>query len=295
MLDGAARVSTAAEASLMLATRILTALFLVTPVLAALFLLPPWAWGLVALAGAVIAASEWANLAGYGRPAWVLFVAGALLIGINLLFSPLAGFAGGWPDGVVLAVCGPATAFWLLVAPVWLRGQWKPGSPLVLAIVGWLVLVAAWVAVVELQAHSPWLALAAMAIVWVADIAAYFAGRAFGRRKLAPSISPGKTWEGVYGALIAVAVYALALVPLAQRAGYMGEVSALAVGAWLLLALMLAALSVTGDLFESLQKRHAGVKDSGTLLPGHGGLLDRIDALLAALPLAALAALVFLR
>ena len=296
MFERAARASIAPpDGSLMLATRIVTALVLVSVVLAALFLLPPWAWGAVALAGITVAAGEWASLAGYGRPAWLLFVAGAVLIGVNLLFSPLAGFAGGWPDGVVLAVCGPATLFWLLVVPAWLRGQWQPRSPLLLAIVGWLVLIAAWVAVVELQARSPWLALAAMAIVWVADIAAYFTGRAFGRRKLAPAISPGKTWEGVWGALVAVAVYALALVPLAQRAGYAGEVSAFAVGGWLLLALVLAALAVAGDLFESLQKRHAGVKDSGTLLPGHGGVLDRIDALLSALPLAALAALAFLR
>lgn len=279
----------------MLATRILTALALVTVVLAALFLLPPWAWGALALAGITVAAAEWANLAGYGRPAWMLFVGGTLLIGANLLFSPLAGFAEGWPDGVVLAVCGPATIFWMVAAPAWLRGQWRPGSPLLAAVVGWLVLIAAWVAVVELRARSPWLALAAMAIVWIADIAAYFTGRAFGRRKLAPSISPGKTWEGVYGALVAVVVYAAALLPLASRAGYAREVSPLAAGAWLLLALVLAALSVIGDLFESLQKRHAGVKDSGTLLPGHGGVLDRIDALLAALPLAALAALAFLR
>jgi phosphatidate cytidylyltransferase len=242
-----------------------------------------------------VAAGEWATLAGYHKPAWALFVAGALLIGSNLLFSPLAGFARGWPDGVVLAVCGPATVFWILVAPAWLRGQWRPRSPLLIAVVGWLVLIAAWVAVVELQARSPWLALAAMAIVWVADIAAYFAGRAFGRRKLAPSISPGKTWEGLCGGLAAVALYALALVPFAHQAGYAGAVSALAIGAWLLLALVLAVLSVAGDLFESLQKRHAGVKDSGTLLPGHGGVLDRIDALLAAMPLAALAALAFLR
>ncbi len=279
----------------MLATRIVTALVLVTGVLAALFLLPSWAWGAVSLAGIMVAAGEWANLAGYGRPAWALFVGGTLLIGVNLLFSPLADFDAGWPDGVVLAVCGPATLFWMLVAPAWLRGQWKPSSPLLVAVVGWLLLVAAWVAVVELQARSPWLALAAMAIVWVADVAAYFTGRAFGRRKLAPSISPGKTWEGVYGALAAVVVYAVALMPLASRAGYAHEISPLAAAAWLLLALVLAALSVIGDLFESLQKRHAGVKDSGTLLPGHGGVLDRIDALLAALPLAALAALAFLR
>jgi phosphatidate cytidylyltransferase len=284
-----------ADLAPMLLTRILTALVLVALVLAALFLLPSRAWALLALAAIVVAAFEWANLAGYRKAARWLFVAGAPLIGLNLLFSPAAGFTQGWPDGVVLAVCGPAALFWALVVPAWLRGHWNPASPLAMAVVGWLVLIAAWVALVELQARSPWLALAAMAIVWVADIAAYFSGRAFGRRKLAPSISPGKTWEGVYGALAAVAVYALALVPLARQAGYAGAISITAVAAWVALALLLAALAVGGDLFESLLKRNAGVKDSGTLLPGHGGMLDRIDALLAALPLAALAALALLR
>ena len=279
----------------MLATRIATALVLVAVVLVALFALPPRAWGIVTLAGIGVAAAEWANLAGYGRPAWILFVVGALLIGVNLLFSPLVGFARGWPDGVVLAVCGPATAFWMLAVPAWLRSQWRPRSPLVHAVVGWLVLIAAWVAVVTLQARSPWLALAAMAIVWIADIAAYFTGRAFGHRRLAPAISPGKTWEGVAGALVAVTLYALALVPLARAAGFRGDVSLVTVATWLLLVLVLAALSVLGDLFESLLKRQAHAKDSGTLLPGHGGALDRIDALIAALPLAALAALAFLR
>jgi phosphatidate cytidylyltransferase len=279
----------------MLATRVLTAITLIALVLAALFLLPPWAWGTVTLAGIGVAAGEWGTLAGYQRPAWILFVIGALLIGVNLLFSPLARFARGWPDGVVLAVCGPATAFWVLVVPAWLRSGWRPRSPLLIAVVGWLVLIAAWVALVTLQARSPWLALAAMAIVWVADIAAYFAGRAFGRRKLAPEISPGKTWEGVVGAIVAVALYALALVPLARGAGYRGEIALPAIVVWLALAVILTALSVIGDLFESLQKRQAGVKDSGRLLPGHGGVLDRIDALLAAMPLAALAALAFLR
>jgi len=279
----------------MLSTRILTALALVPAVLAALFLLPPLGWGAVALAAIVVAGVEWANLAGYRGPMRLLFVAGVLLIGGNLLFSPASGFGRGWPDGIVLAVCAPATLFWLFVAPFWLRDRWRPKSVLGVAVVGWLVLIAAWVALVELQARSPWLALAAMAIVWIADTAAYFAGRAFGRRKLAPSISPGKTWEGVYGAMAAVTIYALALIPFAQAAGYRGEISAPAVVLWLVIELGLAALSVAGDLFESLLKRHAGVKDSGKVLPGHGGVLDRIDALLAALPPAALAALAFLR
>ena len=279
----------------MLSTRILTAVVLVPAVLAGLFLLPPLLWGLVALAVIALAAGEWAMLAAYGRPMAWLFVSGVLLIGGNLLLTPASGFARGWPDGVVIAVCGPATLFWLLVVPFWLRGRWRATSVLSLAISGWLVLIAAWLALVELQARSPWLALAAMAIVWIADTAAYFAGRAFGRRKLAPAISPGKTWEGALGGLVAVAVYALALIPLARSAGYTGPISALNVAVWLAIALGLAALSIAGDLFESLLKRQAGVKDSGKLLPGHGGILDRIDALLAALPPAALAALLFLR
>jgi phosphatidate cytidylyltransferase len=108
-------------------------------------------------------------------------------------------------------------------------------------------------------------------------------------------VSPGKTWEGVYGALAAVAAYALLLVPGATAAGYPGALTWPAVVAWVALALALAALSVVGDLFESLLKRTAGVKDSGRVLPGHGGVLDRIDALLAAMPAAALLAALFLR
>jgi len=279
----------------MLATRIITALVLGSAVLAALFLLPPLAWGTVALLAIGIAGMEWADLAGYKQPMWLLFVAGILLIGGNLLFSPMSGFTRGWPRGVVIGVCAPATLFWVFVVPLWLRGRWRPLSALAVAVTGWLVLIAAWLALVELQARSPWLALAAMAIVWIADTAAYFAGRRFGRRKLAPLISPGKTWEGFYGAMAAVTLYAVALIPLARAAGYTGPISAVTVVAWLALVVAIAALSAEGDLFESLLKRHAGVKDSGKLLPGHGGLLDRIDALLAALPPAALAALLFLR
>ena len=279
----------------MLAARILTAVVLVPLVLAALFLLPPLAWGAVTLAVIGVAAAEWANLAGYRKQTWLMFVAGTLLMGAILLFAPWSGFAHGWPHGVVLAACGVTASFWLFVAPPWLKSRWKPASPLPLAVAGWIVLLGAWVAVVELQARSPWLLLAAMGIVWIADTAAYFAGRAFGRRKLAPQVSPGKTWEGVYGGLVAVAVYALALVPLAAEGGFTGAVSPTMVVVWIVLALALAALSVVGDLYESLLKRFANVKDSGRLLPGHGGVLDRIDALLSAMPAAALLALALLR
>lgn len=280
----------------MLSTRILTALILIPLVLGALFLLPPAGWGAVSLLAIAAAAREWARLAGPMARARLLFAAATLLIGGLLLFLPATGFGpGGWPDGVVVATCGPAVAFWLVVAPPWLRSRRTTSSPLAMAVAGWVVLIGAWVAVVQLQARSPWLVLAAMAVVWIADTAAYFAGRAFGRHKLAPMISPGKTWEGVVGALIAVAIYAIALVPFARAAGYPREVSAAAVVAWVALALVLAALSVAGDLLESLLKRQAGVKDSGAVLPGHGGILDRIDALLAAMPPAALLAEAFLR
>jgi phosphatidate cytidylyltransferase len=131
---------------------------------------------------------------------------------------------------------------------------------------------------VAFRERSPWLLLGVMALVWIADSAAYYAGRRFGRRKLAPGISPGKSWEGVAGAGIALALYASAI-------------SAAIVGLRIPVALALSAallyFSILGDLFESWMKRLAGVKDSGTILPGHGGVLDRIDALTAALPIAA--------
>jgi phosphatidate cytidylyltransferase len=192
---------------------------------------------------------------------------------------------------LVLALAGAGCA---PVAMLPYRDTQPPTVSLPLALAGIVALSGVWVALVELQARSPWLVLAAMAIVWIADTAAYFAGRAFGRRKLAPLVSPGKTWEGVFGALAAVAVYAAAIAPFAHSAGYQGRGDAVALIAWIALALALALMSVLGDLYESWLKRQAGVKDSGTLLPGHGGILDRVDALLAAMPPAALAAHRFL-
>jgi phosphatidate cytidylyltransferase len=274
----------------MLLTRVVTALILASAVLAGLFLLPPRWWALALLAVVALAAAEWARLAVRSALGRWLFVAGVVGAGLALVFAPTAGFAGGWPTGIVVAVCGATTLFWLLVAPPWLATRWQPAGALPLLLTGLVVLLGTFVALVELQSRSPWLALAAMAVVWIADTAAYFAGRAFGRRKLAPMISPGKTWEGVYGALAAVGLYALALTPLAARAGFAEAPGVVATAAFVAFMLLLAALSVAGDLFESMLKRQAGVKDSGAILPGHGGVLDRIDALLAALPAAALAA-----
>jgi phosphatidate cytidylyltransferase len=270
--------------------RLLTALVLVPLTIAALFLLPPREWGAITLVIVALASSEWALLAGYRKATgWLVGVAVALL-GCVMLFTRWAGFDAGWPDALVIPVCAAATLFWVAVAPSWLYFGWRIRSRIVSMLVGALVLIATWIAVVQLQSRSPGLLLALMAIVWVADTAAYFAGRRFGKRKLAPSISPGKTWEGVYGALIAVALYALVLLPFAARAGYSGALLPAAATAWVVLVLLLAAVSIVGDLFESQLKRQRGVKDSGKLLPGHGGILDRIDALVAALPPAALIA-----
>jgi phosphatidate cytidylyltransferase len=278
-------------------TRILTALALVPLTIAALFLLPPREWGAITLIIVVIASSEWAALAGYRKSMGLLSIAGIALIGCGMLFTRWAGFDGkdGWPNTLVVSICGAATLFWVTVAPAWLYFGWRIESKLVSTLVCWLALIATWVSVVQLQSRSPALLLALMAIVWVADTAAYFAGQRFGKRRLAPSISPGKTWEGVYGALIAVVVYALALLPFSARAGYSDGLLPGAVMVWLVLVLALAAVSIIGDLFESQLKRQRGVKDSGKLLPGHGGVLDRIDALMAALPPAALIAHYFIR
>ena len=278
----------------MLARRILTAAVLIALVLAALFLLEPRTFGVVLLLVVLLAAQEWAKLIGWKGQGALIFVGVLLVSGVALLFGPF-GFSRGFPDAVVLAVCGAATLFWVLVAPPWLVKRWTPRGSIVLALVGWIVLIGAWLALVELKSRSPELVLAAMAIVWIADTAAYFGGRSFGKHKLAPEVSPGKTWEGVYCGIAAVGIYALALAPFAASAGYEWDVGAATIALWVAFAAALAAVSVVGDLFESLLKRHAGVKDSGHVLPGHGGVLDRTDALLAAMPPAALAVVFFLR
>lgn len=274
----------------MLKTRVLTALVLVPAVLAALFLLAPLSFAIVLLAVVGWAAHEWARLSGFAPPLHTAFVLATLLVALALLFHPDRDAAQAYARGA-LAV---ASAFWIFVAPLWVVGRWPTQARVPMALVGLVVLVATWTALVTLREYSPWLVLAAMAVVWIADTAAYFSGRAFGRRKLAPQVSPGKTWEGVYGAWVAVALYAVALVPLATAAGFQGTVDVVHIGAFLLFMLIVASVSVVGDLFESLMKRQAGVKDSGAALPGHGGILDRIDALLAAMPIAALAAQHFL-
>lgn len=274
----------------MLKTRVLTALVLVPAVLAALFLLAPMAWALVLLAVIAWIAHEWSRLAGFPPPLHLAFLTATIFVSLALLLFPDRAVAATYSR----ALLALAAVFWIVVAPLWVMNRWPTRLRSPMAILGVVVLVATWVALVELRAHSPWLVLAAMAVVWIADTAAYFSGRAFGRHKLAPQVSPGKTWEGVYGAWVAVALYGCVLVPFAAAASFRPAVDAVSIAAFVVFLVLLAAVSVVGDLFESLMKRNAGVKDSGNALPGHGGILDRTDALLAAMPIAALAASFFL-
>lgn len=165
------------------------------------------------------------------------------------------------------------------------------GNRLVSLVYGTAIL-GCFVSISALYLHSPLYLLSVMAIVWIADIGAYFAGKAFGKRKLAPSISPGKSWEGAIGGAIAVLVLTSASVswPALQDTFAAHVQGSLGWGGLIAVMLLVAAASVVGDLFESMLKRRAGMKDSSRLLPGHGGMLDRIDALIPVLPLATLIA-----
>ena len=260
----------------MLRTRVITALFLVAGFALVLFALPPVAATLAFAAIAALAAWEWGGLMRQDQPARVMYAF------VLLLFCWQITVAAPQLVPVLLVV---SAVFWILVVPLWFRFKWTlAGNDFFGYLLGALVILPTWAAMAALHAMSAWLLLAAMALVWVADIAAYFTGRAFGRHKLAPTISPGKTWEGVAGAVSGALICGAIVLNYSPQAGHVP----LAAPLLALLLLLLTAVSVMGDLFESLLKRQAGIKDSSNLLPGHGGVLDRIDALTSTLPLAAL-------
>ena len=260
----------------MLRTRIVTALVLVLALGLILFALPPVAASLAFVAIAAIAAWEWAGLMKLDPPARYMYGATIVVccwqLSVNL-------------PQLIPVLLGLSVAFWLLMVPFWFRYKWTLGGNDMLGyLLGGLVILPTWAAMAALNAVDVWLMLAVMALVCIADIAAYFSGRAFGRHKLAPTISPGKTWEGVAGAVAGVLIYGGIILSYSPLGGKLPFPAPVVAG----LLLLLTAVSVMGDLFESLLKRQAGVKDSSQLLPGHGGVLDRIDALTSTLPLAAL-------
>jgi phosphatidate cytidylyltransferase len=258
----------------MLRTRVLTALALLAIFLCVLFLLPrPIAAAAFALI-AGLAAWEWAGLIG---------ARDVVRIGFGVLVMLSAFLLLGRSETAFPILWIAAALFWLAVTPLWLWRRWRlAGHTLIAYVVGWLLIVPTWAAMVALRDRNPWLLFAAMALVWVADIGAYFTGRAIGRTKLAPAISPGKTWEGVGGAVVVTLVYAV-------LAALVAGVPVTANWAWGPFLLLLTGISIVGDLFESMIKRQAGAKDSSNLLPGHGGILDRIDSQTSTLPLVALA------
>ncbi|HEU5339570.1 MAG TPA: phosphatidate cytidylyltransferase [Sulfuricaulis sp.] len=271
----------------MLKQRILTAVILISLLMAALFYLP-LSWITLFFAVFIaLAAWEWAALSGLQRiPAKTAYVICLLLFGL-LSMNAI-------PDreDVVLSLFS-ATALWWLWALVELMTRKEMNRGLFSSVTGRLVggilvLVPLWVASIYLLAadvNRPRLLLYLFVLVWVADTAAYFAGSLMGKTKLAPHISPGKTLEGVAGAVLGVVLLAW----LCGRILWGFEDSQLVL--WIGLSVITALMSVAGDLTESKLKRIAGVKDSGKLLPGHGGVLDRIDALTAAVPLFALGAI----
>lgn len=265
----------------MLGKRVATALVLLAVLLPAIFAFPPVVWGALTLAFLAVAAWEWTRLLPSAPRAPIaavlLAVAGVAALAYRSRFD--------WPVWLVVALCAALLAFWALLAPRRLaRHDARAG--------GWplaaVLLFGCWLALYELRVLGPVPLLSSMAIVWIADIAAYFAGRSFGRRRLAPAISPGKSWEGAIGGFVAVALIGLA----AAAAPALSEslpallVARTTTAGAVPLLVAIAALSIVGDLHESLLKRQAGVKDSGTLLPGHGGMLDRIDALIPTMPVA---------
>ncbi|MDL1865758.1 phosphatidate cytidylyltransferase [Betaproteobacteria bacterium PRO4] len=270
----------------MLSIRLLTAFVMLTAFLAALFYLPDIFWAILLLGLTVTAAREWCRLGLFSVGQTVLYMILTTLLGGELLFLMSVVLSKNPADQSMIWFYVASILFWLLAVPIQLATVRAIRNPWLLMSIGWLVLLPVCLSLYQLRAMNPLLLLGFMGVVWISDSAAYFIGRAYGKNKLAPQISPGKTWEGVVAALIGVLVYALIWFYAINNNQPM-------VG-WLVpLLLILAVLGIVGDLYESLLKRQAGVKDSGRILPGHGGVLDRIDALLPVLPVATLAAILF--
>jgi phosphatidate cytidylyltransferase len=297
----------------MLKQRVITALILAAILLPTLLSQAAWPFAALSLVFISAAGWEWARL--NDAADWRAWLMGAIVALACVIMAeasslslwggspPVSGVAQGHVHGWGRALVGFSTpgGVWLLACVVWVVGgalalrfgqtHWRAFPWLARCVLGSVVLVLAWLALVESKAQGLNYILSVMSLVWAADIGAYFGGRAFGKRKLAPSISPGKSWEGVVAGLGAVFLLALIWITVDQHASvdspsmYSHLLQGLGIPGMVLALVFLTAMSVVGDLFESLVKRQAGAKDSSQLLPGHGGVLDRIDALLPVLPL----------
>jgi phosphatidate cytidylyltransferase len=271
----------------MLKQRVITALVLIAILLPALFAPDAWPFALLSLLAIAAAGWEWARLNGAG--------ATSVPLGALLAAACAGALWAGWGEVAPRLVWWLAMAGWVLGGAFALRGGPKawPAIPAVLRLViGLALLWTAWLALATARAIGINFILSAFCLVWAADIAAYFGGRAFGRRKLAPAISPGKSWEGVWSGMLGALLLALfwlgldAVLRTDSSSLYQRLYGRFGAAGLALIVVFLASMSVVGDLFESLVKRAAGAKDSSRLLPGHGGVLDRIDALLPVFPIA---------
>ncbi|MDO6514730.1 phosphatidate cytidylyltransferase [Neptuniibacter sp. 2_MG-2023] len=259
----------------MLKQRIITAMVLAPLALFGVFGLPFSSFVFLMDAVILLAAWEWANLAGFQK-------LGAKLVYVCLV-AVVVGLCHYQHQNIdVFYVFSLAVAFWF-VALFWVYrfprvSSWGP--VLVRGMIGFIVLLPCWFAFVEMKSveQGDQLILLLLLLVWGADVGAYFAGKRFGRTKLAPSVSPGKTREGLYGGLVACLAVAVIY-------SFIAGVASVSIFPLVIMALLTGLISVLGDLFESMLKRHRGIKDSSQLLPGHGGVLDRIDSITAASPL----------
>jgi phosphatidate cytidylyltransferase len=261
----------------MLKQRIITALILLPIALCGFFLLTGGSFALFIGVVVTLGAWEWARLAGFeAQSSRVLYsVVVAVLLFLLYLLPSLA------PWVLVAALLWWVVATWLVLTYPESSEHWS--TAICKLVIGLLILLPAWQGLILIKQWplGNWLILSVMVLVWGADIGAYFSGKAFGKRKLAPKVSPGKSWEGLYGGLVASLLITAVV-------GIFRGWSASQFFFSLIGAAIVVLISVVGDLTESMFKRKSGIKDSSNLLPGHGGVLDRIDSLTAAIPIFAL-------
>lgn len=252
----------------MLRQRVITALLLAPVALLVILWLPHEVTALVLAVLVVAGAWEWSAFPGFGHPA--MRIAYVALVALCIFLIGYVGAVRQHLDAVLLLACT-----WWVAAVLWVAVFPTRVSRLSAGVAGLFVLVPVWIALVELHNLAPQLVLFLVLLVVAADVGAYFGGRQFGKHKLAPRVSPGKTWEGVIGGLVASGVMAIIGV-------YWFNARTVPFTA---LCAVVVIASIVGDLTESMFKRHAGLKDSGSLLPGHGGVLDRVDSVTAAAPI----------
>lgn len=262
----------------MLKQRVLTALVLLPLMLGMLFWSSDFWWSLFSGLIALLTLWEYGRMSNLSERTQTQYLIGTALL---MIFAA----HGHWrlPESAWWLVL----LFWLVIMPLWLKNKWKLNGDWQAFATGWILVLPFWFALISLRREGALSLLAVMGLVWIADIFAYFAGKAFGKRKLAPAISPGKSWEGVAGGAIGVLVYIM----IVNALGWLNwDLSWLTL---LFVAMILTAVSVCGDLLESWLKRAAGVKDSSNLLPGHGGVFDRVDSLLAVVSVVAACQAIF--